>query len=314
MASHNKIIIKQLLEFLHLITYFFKYFPFVIIENKKLFYYFLTFKIIVTAKTDNFLKFKKLSVFSTNVFNRYLTNQFNFKMKNLNLNFSPNTPITANIDFVNKYDNVKLGLLNIFFFFNYSYFGTQFNFNSQYKLFYLKNVKNKIIIFDLNKFFLRWNDTYNLLFNFFYYNINPLILSSPLFKNETLALNWQYSHFDINLWRYYFPFFIFKTNKYSPKTDFFFDKLDSLNINTFLITDCHYHFKNLHYIKKKNLYGIGLVDMNSSPWDVFYPILVFFESNLSQAFLFKLLIFLDRQVLFIKYSLFKNYWFKFKLI
>lgn len=213
--------------------------------------------------------------------------------------------------FTNKFKIVKNNLINLFFFLNYSYFGSQFIFKPDFNLFYLKNYKNSIVIFDLNKFFLRWNDTYNLLFNLFYFNINSLVLGSSIFKNETLSLNWQYSNFDINLWRYYFPFFIFKSNKYSSKTSFFLDRLEKFDINVYLITDCHYHYKNLFYLKKKRLYSIGLIDIYTNPWILDYPILSFFESILNQAFFFKLLLFIDRQVLLIKYNFFKNYWYNF---
>jgi hypothetical protein len=124
-------------------------------------------------------------------------------------------------------------------------------------------------------------------------------------------LNWNYNIFEINLWKYYFPFFIFKLNNYNKKTDFFFNKLNSLGINFFLITDCFYHFKNLHYIKKKNLYSIGLINLELNPWLVDYPILNFFESFLTQLFFFKLLIFIERRVIFFKHNLFKNLWYVF---
>lgn len=211
--------------------------------------------------------------------------------------------------FINKFTFVKKTLINLFFFFNYSYFGSQFSFKSHYNLFAVRDSKTSLVVFDLNKFFARWNDSYNLIFNTYYYNLNPILLGSALFKNEILALNWNYSYFDINLWRYYFPFFIFRSNKFSTKSSFFFDRLNLFEVNSFIATDCHYHYKNLHYLKKKKFYTIGLVDIHTSPWIVDYPILSFFESFISQSFFFKFLIFTERQVLFIKYSFFKNYWY-----
>ncbi len=180
--------------------------------------------------------------------------------------------------------------------------------------FYVNHLKNKIIIVDSSKFVLRWLEAYNLIFNIFYYNYNPLFFGTNLFKNEILSLNWNYNYFDINLWNYYFPFFIFKLNNYNKKTDFFFDKLSFLNVNFFLISDCLFHFKTLHYIKKKNYYSVGLVNASLDPWIVTYPILTLFESFLTQLFFFKLLLFIEKQVLFFKYTHLKNTWILFLLI
>ncbi len=158
---------------------------------------------------------------------------------------------------------------------------------------------------------LRWIESYNLIFNIFYYNFNPLFFGTVLFKNEILALNWNYNYFDINLWKYYFPFFIFKLNNYNKKTDFFFEKLNTYNINFFFISDCQYHYKNLHYLKKKNQYTLGLINFNINPWLVSYPILSFFENFLIQSFFFKFIIYIQKKTLLEQYCFFKKIWINF---
>lgn len=269
-------------------------------------------------KQFEYLNYMKLMEGNTSLFfyqsknfNKYLNMQISFKIDPLNqtdnFNFDDFSIIKKNV-FINKISEIKNNMLNVFFFLNYSYFNSQFSYNSLFKLFYVKDVKNQVMIFDISKIFLRWNDAYNLLFNIFYYNLNPVVMGSPFFKNEILALNWTYSSFDFNLWRYYFPFFFFKLNKYNRKTSFFFERLSNLDINFFIVTDCHYHYKNLHYIKKKHYYSVGLIDVNTSPWLVSYPIMAFFESFLSQSFFFKLLLFIERQVFLIKYNFLKKTW------
>ena len=200
---------------------------------------------------------------------------------------------------------------SLFFLFNYSFFNSHFNSNFKNNFFYLKIVNNKIIIIDSLKFILRWVEAYNLIFNIFYYNFNPLFFGTSLFKNEILALNWNYNYFDINLWKYYFPFFIFKLNNYNKKTDFFFEKLTNFDINFFFITDTQYHYKNLSYLKKKNYYTIGLVNFNLDPWVVSYPILTFFENFIIQSFFFKFIIYIQRKAIFEQYVMFKKIWINF---
>lgn len=309
MLSFNKYTKNSFYEIFFLIMFIFKQFNLTLIhfnylKNLNLFFKKLTSISMFCFNSQTIINFN-----NETKKNKYLNLQTLFKINDVNNEIINDFSLIKTPKIVNNLNIIKINLLNLFFFFNYSYFGKQFNTHFHYNFFYIRNNKNKVIIFNFNKIFLRWNDTYNLLFNIFYYNLNPLLLGSPLFKKEILSLNWQYSNFDINLWRYYFPFFIFKTNKYSPKTDFFFDRISSLGINFFLITDCHFHYKNLSYLKKKNLYTIGLIDVNTQPWIVTYPILTFFESYLTQSFFFKFLLFIDRQVLHLKFNTFKINWF-----
>ncbi len=243
--------------------------------------------------------------------NKYLNMRINFKFNNFNEikildNFS-----LKKFFFLKKNINTNYNLFNLFFLFNCSLFNSYFKPHHNINLFYVYSFSNKLILIDPVKFLIRWKDSYDLLYNIFYYNFNPLVFSSNLFKNETLALNWNYNIFDINLWRYYFPFFIFKLSNFNKKTDFFFDKIFSKGINFFLITDCQFHYKNLHYINKKNFYSIGLVNINLDPWLVTYPIISFFENFLTQLFFFKLLIFIEKKVLLQKHIFFKNLWLNF---
>jgi hypothetical protein len=161
---------------------------------------------------------------------------------------------------------------------------------------------------DSTKIFHRWRDGLELLYNVFFYNFNSIIFSSPNFKNETLALNWNNNHFDMNLWKYYYPFFIFKLHKYNNRSGFFFEKLSNSDINFFIIVDCFYQYKNLFYLKKKNYYSVGLVSINIDPWIVTYPIIGFFENFVIQLFFFKLLILMQRRSLFFKFHHFKTLW------
>jgi hypothetical protein len=180
-------------------------------------------------------------------------------------------------------------------------------------MFSIHNYNNKLIIFDSSKFLLRWKELYDLIFNIFFYKFNPLVFSSVFFKNETLALNWNYNSFEINLWKYYFPFFIFKLNNYNRKASFFFEKIKNSNINFFFVTDCSYHYKNLYYLKKNNCYTIGLINIFLNPWLVSFPVIALFENFLIQFFFLKLIIFIQKNCLFLQYTFFKKTWINYKL-
>lgn len=132
-------------------------------------------------------------------------------------------------------------------------------------------------------------------------------------KNEILAINWYHSKFSINLWNYYFPFFIFKLNNYNKKSEYFFEKLFYTNINFFIIIDTIFHYKNLHYFNKYNYYTIGLVDASVNPSLVSFPILNFFNNYNIQIFFFNLIIFIQKSVHFNKFCYLKKLWLQFYL-
>ena len=166
-------------------------------------------------KKKNFLITTHKSNIKSNFFDK--TKFFN-NTKNLQLVFTNKIVFNSKNTFIND------KLINLYFLFNYSLFNSNFGTNSTLKLFSIHNYNNKLILFDSSKFLLRWKELYDLIFNIFFYKFNPLVFSSIFFKNETLALNWNYNFFEINLWKYYFPFFIFKLNNYNRKASFFFWK------------------------------------------------------------------------------------------
>lgn len=300
----------NILEFYYYYLYLINQFNFFFLKNNQ--------NIVLISKFNfKFFHFFKINhnLINKNItfksINKYLNFKINYKFNSFNVIRCDENSINKSFFYSKKNSIVQYKLFNLFFLFNYSLFNSNFKSHFNFKFFYLYTNSNKIIIIDSTKFLFRWKESYDLLFNIFFYNFNPLVFSSTFFKNETLALNWNYNIFEINLWKFYFPFFIFKLNSYNKKTDFFFDKLFSLNINFFIITDCLYHYKNLHYIKKKKYYSIGLININLDPWLVTYPIISFFESFLTQLFFFKLLIFIERKSIFLKYNIFKNMWLNF---
>lgn len=290
------------------------------------YYYFFLLKLfslhILSINSTIFKKFSKISNFFYLYFN---IKKKNFVLKNFfDKSFKYKVETTSVISFnlnqkknsLNKINNLPLTyfkLFNLFFLFNYSIFNTKFRHNFRFNFLMVKEFKKKIILININKFFSRWIDSYNLFYNIFFYNFMPLTFGSSLMKNEVLAINWYYSKFDINLWNYYFPFFIFKLNNYNKKSEYFFEKLYYTNINFFFIIDTIFHYKNLYYFKRYNYYTIGLVDSSLNPNLVSYPILNFFSSYNTQIFFFRLIIFIQKLVYLKKFCYFKNLWNQFYL-
>lgn len=178
---------------------FFYYFYYL----NNIFFYFLFFK--NSEILNKFFKINKLinkflQIFLINHNKFFLTNKNIIKFNNFSIKSKfeviDNPLIETDIFFINKricdknFYRHKFKLLNIFFLFNYSVFNSHFKNHHNFKFFYVSGTShNRLIIISLSKLFNRWRDAYDLLFNIFYYNFNPLIFGSFLFKNEVLALN-----------------------------------------------------------------------------------------------------------------------------
>lgn len=202
-------------------------------------------------------------------------------------------------------------LINLFFLFNTSLFNSKFKKSGFFNFFYLKDSNNKTIIINIKKFLFRWNNSFNLLYNIFFYDLNPLFYSSPLFRNETIGLNWYHHKWNYSFWKYHYSFFIFKTNKFTKKTNYFYEKIKDLEINFFILTDCLYHFKNIFYFSNFQFYTIGLIPSSINPWIVSYPIISFFDNYLIQLFFLKLIIFLNKQAILKRFFFFQKIWTQF---
>jgi hypothetical protein len=140
------------------------------------------------------------------------------------------------------------------------------------------------------------------------------VYSTPFFKNETLSLNWSLNKWDIRSWKYCYPFFVFKTNLFSQKTNFFYDKLITLGYTFFIVTDCIYHYKNIYFFKKKQLYTVGLIPLNVNPWLVTYPVFASSNNYLNQIFFLQTVIYSQKKALYLHFCFFKKIWFLFKYL
>ena len=199
-------------------------------------------------------------------------------------------------------------LLDFFFLNSFLPRGSFFPRTGFFNLFFFKNSKGSSYVINLNKVMSRWIDFFNLSLNMYLFHLNPLVYSSPFFKAETLALNWNLNIWDVRSWKYTYPHFIFKTNYFSQTTKFFYNKLAELDYDLFVVTDCLYHFKNLYFFKKNYFYTIGLITLNINPWVVSYPIIASSNSYLNQIFFLQALVYSQKRSFLLQFFFFKKIW------
>lgn len=142
------------------------------------------------------------------------------------------------------------------------------------------------------RYFLRWVDSYNLLFNLFYSDPSVQLLSNKTFIEESLTFNWQYSIKNYKLFKYSQPWLIFKDATHGAYIHKVIRLLLQQQADFLILTDIHNHNKLLPYLKRYSFYIIGLVPINHSPWRVSYPIPVFADSSLSQFYFLRWLFFI----------------------
>lgn len=200
---------------------------------------------------------------------------------------------------INNFFNA-LSLFN--FFFNKNFFSPHHNFD----YYILKSSKNNLIVVKFQKFYKRWADSLNFLFNLYFYELKPLVFGNLFFKKEILAINWNYKIFDFFLWRYYYSFFIEKRIQFDNLSNYFFTQVKTFNVRFFLITDVFNHYKNFYFFKKNYFFTIGVINIFTNPWMTDYPFFLFSDNYISQLFFFKLLIFFYKKGLYLKYVMHSN--------
>lgn len=158
------------------------------------------------------------------------------------------------------------------------------------------------------RYFLRWVDSYNLLYNLFYANASVQMLSNKLFIEESLTFNWENNVFGYKLFKYTQPWFIFKDVSHGSYVHSAIKQLKKFNTDFILLIDMHNHLKILPYLQRYNFYIVGLVPINRSPWKVSYPIPTFADSNLSQFYFLRWLFLIKSQARTAKFSFIRDLW------
>ena len=182
--------------------------------------------------------------------------------------------------------------------------------NRDFRLLFLSDStdKSRNSLVSAKRYFSRWLDAYNLLFNVFYVEAQIQLLSNKLFIEEALVFNWNYNLRNYKIFKYVQPFFTFKDAPHggyihSAVLDILLQKLDLT-----IVVDIRNHKKLLGYLQKYGLFSIGLVPTNYSPWVVSYPIPTFSDSPVSQYYFLRLLFFIRGSATAKKYNHTKSCW------
>lgn len=166
--------------------------------------------------------------------------------------------------------------------------------NRDFRLFFLIGSPERSYtnVINTRRYFLRWVDSYNFLFNLFYVESESQLLSNKAFIEESLTFNWYLSYKNFKLFRLTQPFFVFKDAQHGEKIHNAVLTILSQKLDFTILVDIKNHEKLLQYLKRYNMYIISLVPINYSPWKVSYPIPTFSDSVISQYYFIRWLFYI----------------------
>lgn len=180
--------------------------------------------------------------------------------------------------------------------------------HAYFKHMFISSTLNTSPILNITKLYSKWKNTYNFLTNLFFLKTSMFIFSNKIFKNETLSFNWSRNLLNYNLFKYSSPIFFLNDTRYGVTPTLIFKRFEQKGLEISFLTDIKYHEKNLYYLKRFNIYTIGLVPYNSNPWVVSYSIPISTSSVYIQYFFFKFLSFLSQFAESRLFNDFKKVW------
>lgn len=151
-AKKNQI--SNVLEIYYYYHYFVKYFLFFFLKNKNIISVFSFFNLKILFLLKNINKILLINHNAKHI-NKYLNFNIHHKFNKFDLHQVNDHQPVKKFFFSEKNSIIEYKLFNLFFLFNYSLFNSNFKFNYNFKIFYIYNYSNKIVILDSTKFLLR---------------------------------------------------------------------------------------------------------------------------------------------------------------
>ena len=236
---------------------------------------------------------KQLGMLSKEVYTPYSPN--NISWLQFKTNLQTKKTLTQNLHFV---PTVKL-LTNFIKLWTLigSKSNTEYKIHRDFQLMFMSHSSDKRTssLLDARKFFSRWLNSYNFLFNLFYISSASQMFSNKLFIEESLIFNWKNKVTNYKLFKYIQPIFTFKDIPHGSHVRMTILEILKKKTDYTIIVDVNNHKKLLKNLKRYHLFMIGLVPSNYSPWLVSFAIPVLSDSLLIQLYFIKWLLVIQIQ-------------------
>ncbi len=186
----------------------------------------------------------------------------------------------------------KIALFNLFIQFSTNTNGIFFKPHANFQMFFITFTLRNSPLININKFFAKWIDFYNLLLNIFFSKMSLFIFSNKNFKNEVLSFNWSFNLIEYRLFKHSSQYFFMKGFKPGSAVSVVFKRFLNSGLNIAFILDVKQHEKTLDFCKTIHLYTVGLVPYSMNPWFFSYAIPVYSNDVFIQYFFIKFLTYL----------------------
>ena len=146
--------------------------------------------------------------------------------------------------------------------------------NPKFRFFFSSSHSPKVSfsLVSIERYIWRVNDSLVFLNNLFYVDANYWMLGNELFLEEILVFNWEARLLTFKLFKFLNTYIYFKDLSHGSAIRRVLQVLSKVNLDFTLITDIRTHYKTQKYLHKLNIFTIGLIPTNYSPWSVSYPI------------------------------------------
>ena len=134
-----------------------------------------------------------------------------------------------------------------------------------FKLFLSITKTSDLLYLNIVKVFNRWLNTYTLLGNLFYYNIQILSFGNRLLVDEILSLNLKSAPSTLTSYNPLNKSFFFRNAKFGDQFSVIYKRIQNLKIENAFIFDITTHPRTLVYLNSINIFVIGLVPITQNP-------------------------------------------------
>ena len=172
--------------------------------------------------------------------------------------------------------------------------------NAKFRFFFSSSHSPKVnfTLVSIERYVWRINDALIFLTNLFYIDANYWMLGNELFLEEILVFNWEANLITFKLFKFINTAVYFHDLSHGSAIRNVLQLLSKVELDFTFITDIRTHYKTQKYLHNLNIFTIGLIPTNYSPWSVSYPIPAYSNSPKIQ-FLFIHLIFHLRSLIIV---------------
>jgi hypothetical protein len=139
-------------------------------------------------------------------------------------------------------------------------------------------------IIGISKFYSRWTQGLNLVFNLSYFNANLASFTNKIFLEDSLVINWSLNQLTYKIFKFSQSVVYLKDISYGEDSKLTYKDSELSNLDAAIISDVKSHEKNIFFLRVINIYKIGLIPASYSPWVLTFPIPLLVDSLLGQFY------------------------------